>query len=52
MGAIRSTWLSGLALFATLIVPSAPTVAQQQQRPNIVFIMGDDIGMWRQTHPW
>src|ERR1035438_5906305 len=24
----------------------APASAQQQQKPNIVVIMGDDIGMW------
>ena len=23
-----------------------PAAAQQQQKPNIVVIMGDDIGMW------
>jgi arylsulfatase len=40
----------GLALFAFLavgVVASAPAVAQQQQKPNILFIMGDDIG-WMQ----
>jgi arylsulfatase len=33
-----------LALLAAVTVASAPAAAQQQQRPNIVFIMGDDIG--------
>jgi arylsulfatase A-like enzyme len=35
-----------LALLAATIAVSAPAVAQQQQKPNIVMIMGDDIGMW------
>jgi arylsulfatase A-like enzyme len=35
-----------LALLAILITVSAPATAQQQQKPNIVMIMGDDIGMW------
>jgi arylsulfatase A-like enzyme len=33
-----------LALFAAAMVVSTPVAAQQTQRPNIVFIMGDDIG--------
>jgi arylsulfatase A-like enzyme len=39
----RSIWLGLLALFATVTMASTPAAAQQQQ-PNIVFIMGDDIG--------
>ena len=39
-------WLGMLALFAALMVAGAPATAQQQQKPNIVVIMGDDIGMW------
>ena len=35
-----------ILLFATVIVMSTPAAAQQQQKPNIVVIMGDDIGMW------
>ena len=27
-----------------MMVASGPAAAQQQQKPNIVFIMGDDIG--------
>ena len=34
------------SLFAAITVASAPASAQQQQKPNIVVIMGDDIGMW------
>jgi len=40
-------WILGsLAMVAASIAVSAPATAQQQQRPNIVVIMGDDIGMW------
>ena len=35
-----------LAVFAA-VVASTPAAAQQQQKPNILFIMGDDIG-WMQ----
>jgi arylsulfatase len=34
----RTIWLGPLA------VVSPPAAAQQQERPNIVFVMGDDIG--------
>ena len=38
-------WLFGLLQsFALVTISSFPAAAQQQQRPNIVFIMGDDIG--------
>jgi arylsulfatase len=39
----RKLWLGVMALFAAVVV-SMPAAAQQQQRPNIIFIMGDDIG--------
>jgi len=39
----RKVWLGVMALFVAVGV-SMPAVAQQQQKPNIVFIMGDDIG--------
>jgi len=40
----------GFALGALIVASMAalPAVAQQQQKPNIVFIMGDDIG-WMQV---
>ena len=41
----RKLWLGLFAVAA--IVASAPATAQQQQKPNILFIMGDDIG-WMQ----
>jgi arylsulfatase len=34
-------------VFAAVTVASTPAAAQQQQKPNILFIMGDDIG-WMQ----
>ena len=43
----RKFWLGLLALFAAVTVASMPAAAQQQQKPNILFIMGDDIG-WMQ----
>src|SRR6476646_5169024 len=48
MNASRTLWLGLLASFATVTVASAPVAAQQPQaKPNILFIMGDDIG-WMQ----
>src|SRR5260370_11986895 len=41
----RNTWLGLLALFAAVTGTSAPAAAQQQAKPNILFIMGDDIGI-------
>jgi arylsulfatase len=41
----RRIFVGALLLFAALMASSAPAAAQQQ-RPNIVVIMGDDIGMW------
>ena len=38
-------WLGLLAAFAAVTAASAPAAAQQP-KPNIVVIMGDDIGMW------
>ena len=42
----RSLGLGLLALFAAVTVAGTPVLAQQQ-KPNILFIMGDDIG-WMQ----
>jgi arylsulfatase A-like enzyme len=47
MKALRKLWLALLAFVAVGMVASTPAAAQQQQKPNIVFIMGDDIG-WMQ----
>ncbi len=42
MSMARKIWLGLLASFAAMMVVGTPAAAQQQ--PNIVFIMGDDIG--------
>src|SRR5580704_7638084 len=44
---IRSVWICGLTLFAAATIVCPQAIAQQQQKPNILFIMGDDIG-WMQ----
>src|SRR5262244_2710192 len=46
MSATRSIWLGLLASFAATMMTCAPAAAQQQ-KPNILFIMSDDIG-WMQ----
>jgi arylsulfatase len=43
---MKNIWLGLLALVCAAPVTSAPATAQQQ-KPNILFIMGDDIG-WMQ----
>ena len=49
MNTIRKTLLGAAALIATTMMAGMPAVAQQQpqqqQKPNILFIMGDDIGI-------
>src|SRR5437879_8662804 len=38
-------WTSIVAVSTTLALPTLPATAQQQQRPpNILVIMGDDVG--------
>jgi hypothetical protein len=45
MSRSRNIWLALLASLACGMV--APASAQQQQpKPNILVIMGDDIGYW------
>src|SRR5436305_13848100 len=41
----RGLWLGLLATLAAVMAVSAPAAAQQP-KPNIVVIMGDDIGIW------
>ena len=43
----QKLWLGLLAGVAAVTVASSQASAQQQQKPNIMFIMGDDIG-WMQ----
>jgi arylsulfatase A-like enzyme len=47
MSMARYIWLGLLASVAAVLVANTPAAAQQQQKPNILFIMGDDIG-WMQ----
>jgi arylsulfatase A-like enzyme len=44
---IRSVWTCGLTLFAAATIACPQAIAQQQQKPNILFIMGDDIGWFQ-----
>ena len=44
MNVVRKVCLGLLASFAAVMAASAPAAAQQQ--PNIIMIMGDDIGIW------
>src|SRR5262249_8404804 len=44
MSMTRTIWLGVLASAAIVTVASTPASAQQPQRPNIIMIMGDDIG--------
>jgi hypothetical protein len=43
---IRKSVLFGiLAMFGAAMATLAPESAQDQKKPNILFIMGDDIGL-------
>ncbi len=46
MSIVRHIWLGLLVSIAAITAASLPAAAQQQ-KPNILFIMGDDIG-WMQ----
>src|SRR6059058_6182560 len=47
MRALRRLRLAQLAFVTVGLMANMPASAQQQQKPNILFIMGDDIG-WMQ----
>jgi arylsulfatase len=44
MNISRSAWLGLLASIVALTMACLPAAAQQQRRPNILVIMGDDVG--------
>ena len=46
MNKFRNILLGSFALVAAVMAVSAPAIAQQPKKPNILVIMGDDIGMW------
>src|ERR1035437_7354837 len=46
MNVFMKNWSALLTLLAASTMMSPPAAAQQQQKPNILVIMGDDIGMW------
>jgi arylsulfatase A-like enzyme len=45
MRASRKLWLGLVAGVAAVTLANSQASAQQQQKPNILFIMGDDIGL-------
>ncbi len=44
MSLMRTIWFGLFASSAVITMAAAPAVAQQQQKPNILVIMGDDVG--------
>src|SRR3954470_3639146 len=42
----RAALIGAAALLSLAVGDPAPAQAQPAQRPNIVVIMGDDIGIW------
>jgi arylsulfatase A-like enzyme len=44
MSLIRTVWLGLTALFAAITAAGGPAVAQQPQKPNVVFILADNVG--------
>jgi arylsulfatase len=45
MSAIRGILLGSFALATVVVAANGPVAAQQSQKPNIIVIMGDDIGI-------
>ena len=46
MSKIRNTLFGSFAVVAAATTICAPASAQQQQKPNILIIWGDDIGVF------
>src|SRR3954452_22574640 len=46
MNLFRKVRTASFGLCAVAAITGAPASAQQSQKPNIIVIMGDDIGMW------
>ena len=44
MSMTRRTWLASLASVAAVTVAGTPAAAQQTQKPNVVFILADNVG--------
>ena len=44
MSVTRRTWLGLLASVAVVTALDTPTLAQQSQKPNVVFILADNVG--------
>jgi arylsulfatase A-like enzyme len=44
MSMTRTVWLGLLGLLTAVTAVSTPAAAQQPQKPNIIVIMGDDVG--------
>src|SRR4029077_17455636 len=40
----RKIWLGFVGSFVAVMMASVPAIAQQQRKPNILVIMGDDVG--------
>ena len=40
----KKAWLGLLGSFLAIVMASTPASAQQQSEPNILVIMGDDVG--------
>ena len=47
MHMLRTVWAAVVVLCTAVTMASVPASAQPGQKPNILFIMGDDIG-WMQ----
>ena len=42
--------LAALGLIAQLLI--VPIASAQQEKPNILFILADNIGLWRHRRLW